>query len=153
MALEPPAGFSGRFFTDFPVRSAYSEGAGPFRIVPAAVAMPADRSDVALLARWAADTATPLTPRGAGTGIPGNNVGAGVVVDLSFFERPLRVSLQQTANTGAAVTCAMLNQVGAHFGFRFSKNAARPSFASSPERTSASTRGSPERYSSQVVSA
>jgi len=118
MALEPPAGFSGRFFTDFPVRSAYSEGAGPFRIVPAAVAMPADRSDVALLARWAADTATPLTPRGAGTGIPGNNVGAGVVVDLSFFERPLRVSLQQTANTGAAVTCAMLNQVGAHFGFR-----------------------------------
>jgi FAD/FMN-containing dehydrogenase len=117
-ALKPPPGFTGRFFTDLAVRSAYSEGAGPFRIVPAAVAMPADRSDVARLARWAADTATPLTPRGAGTGIPGNNVGAGVVADLSFFERPLRVSLQQTANAGAAVTCAMLNQVGAHFGFR-----------------------------------
>jgi FAD/FMN-containing dehydrogenase len=118
MAPAPPAGFSGRFFTDIAVRSAYSEGAGPFRIVPAAVALPADRADVSLLARWAADTATPLTPRGAGTGIPGNNVGPGVVVDLSGLERPLRVSLQQTANAGAAVTCAMVNQVSSHFGFR-----------------------------------
>jgi FAD/FMN-containing dehydrogenase len=118
MAPRPPAGFGGRFFTDLPARSAYSEGAGPFRIVPAAVAVPADRADVSLLARWAAETGTPITPRGAGTGIPGNNVGSGVVVDLSSFERPLRVSLQQTANAGAAVTCAMVNQVGSHFGFR-----------------------------------
>jgi FAD/FMN-containing dehydrogenase len=117
-ALRPPAGFTGRFFTDVPTRSAYSEGAGPFRIVPAAVALPADRADVGLLARWAADTGNPITPRGAGTGIPGHNVGRGVVVDLAAFERPLRVSLQQTANVGAAVTCGMLNQVGSHFGFR-----------------------------------
>lgn len=116
--METPPGFGGRFFTDLAVRSAYSEGAGPFRIVPAAVAVPGDRADLSLLARWAADSGTPLTPRGAGTGIPGGNLGTGVVVDLSAFERPLRVSLQQTANAGAAVTCGMLNQVAAHFGFR-----------------------------------
>jgi FAD/FMN-containing dehydrogenase len=94
------------------------------------VAVPTDRADVAVLARWAADTGTPLTPRGAGTGIPGHNVGAGVVVDCSSFERPLRVSLQQTANAGAAVTCAMVNQVGAHFGFRLGPDPSSAAYCS-----------------------
>jgi FAD/FMN-containing dehydrogenase len=124
----PPTGFAGRFFTDVPARSAYSEGAGPFRIVPLAVAVPADRNDVSLLMRWAADSGTALVPRGAGTGIPGNNVGSGVVVDLSGFGRPLRVSLQQTANAGAAVTCAMVNQAGAHFGFRLGPDPSSAAF-------------------------
>lgn len=118
MPLAPPPGFAGRFFTDRDARSAYSEGAGPFRIVPAAVAVPDGRADLCLLARWARDAGTPLTPRGGGTGIPGGNVGAGVLVDLSAFGRPLRVSLQRSVNAGAAVTCATLNDVAGHFGFR-----------------------------------
>jgi FAD/FMN-containing dehydrogenase len=124
----PPPGFAGRFFSDLPARSAYSEGAGPFRIVPQAVAVPSDRTDLALLVRWAADSGTPLVPRGAGTGIPGNNVGAGVVVDLSSFGRPLRVSLQQIANAGAAVTCAMVNQVAGHFGLRLGPDPSSAAF-------------------------
>jgi FAD/FMN-containing dehydrogenase len=49
-------------------------------------------------------------------------------MDLSAFGRPLRVSLQQTANAGAGVTCAMLNQVGAHFGFRLGPDPSSAAF-------------------------
>jgi FAD/FMN-containing dehydrogenase len=118
MSFTCPVGFRGRFLTDLPARAAYSEGAGPFRIVPAVVAVPTDRDDLQVLVRHAADVGVPLTPRGAGSGIPGGNLGAGIVVDLGEFHRPARVALQQTANVGAAVTPRTVNQIASHFGFR-----------------------------------
>lgn len=118
MTISRPAGFRGAFRTDPGARSAYSEGAGPFRIVPAAVAIPADREDLAVLIRAAADGGYALTPRGAGSGMPGGNVGTGVVVDLRTFDRPASVSLAMTANVGAAVTWGTLDSIAAHFGFR-----------------------------------
>lgn len=118
MTLSPPPRFRGRLLTDLRVREAYSEGAGPFRIVPAAVAIPADRDDLAALTRHARSEGIPLIPRGAGSGMPGGNVGSGVVVDLGAFDRPARVALTQTANVGAAVTWEMVDRIGSHFGFR-----------------------------------
>ena len=44
--------------------------------------MPVDADDVAALARWASSHDVKLIPRGAGTGMPGGNVGRGVSVDL-----------------------------------------------------------------------
>ena len=61
----------------------YSEGAGIARAIPAAIAVPADADDVATLIRWARETATPLVPRGSGSGMAGGAVGSGVIVDLS----------------------------------------------------------------------
>src|SRR6266576_177296 len=69
--------------TDPRTRAAYAEGAGIYRIVPSAVAIPTDVPELAALVRWAVETRTPLIPRGAGSGMPGGNVGAGVLVDLS----------------------------------------------------------------------
>ena len=123
-----PAGFRGRYLTEPTVRYAYSEGAGPFRIVPAAVAMPVDRTDLCVLIRHAADTGIPLTPRGAGSGMPGGNVGPGIVVDLAAFDRPARVSLTQVANIGAAVTWRTVNEVGRHFGVRIAPDPASGAF-------------------------
>ena len=40
--MRAPAGFRGTFRSDETARALYSEGAGPFRIIPAAVALPAD---------------------------------------------------------------------------------------------------------------
>jgi FAD/FMN-containing dehydrogenase len=117
--LDRPAGFRGTFRTDLPARAVYSEGAGPYRIVPAAVALPRDREDLIELVRHAAAEGLALVPRGAGTGMPGHNVGPGVVVDLQAFDRPSRVALAGSANIGAAVTCGVLNTIAAHFGMRF----------------------------------
>ncbi|HKI96479.1 MAG TPA: FAD-binding oxidoreductase [Gemmatimonadales bacterium] len=113
-----PTGFRGSYLTDERSRGAYSEGAGPLRIVPRAVAVPLDREDLELLLRWAADGGIPLVPRGAGSGMPGGNIGTGVVVDLHAFDRPASVSLAMTANVGAAITWATLDEVASHFHFR-----------------------------------
>ena len=116
--MRAPAGFRGTFRSDDTARALYSEGAGPFRLIPAAVALPADVDDLGLLVAWATATATPLTPRGAGSGMPGGNLGSGVVVDMGAFDRPLRVTLARTATAGAAVTWQALHEAAAHFGFR-----------------------------------
>ncbi|MGD2068402.1 MAG: FAD-binding oxidoreductase [Gemmatimonadota bacterium] len=51
------------------------------------MARPADVDDVRNLTVWAADEGVALVPRGTGTGMPGHNVGPGVVVEL---EGPFR---------------------------------------------------------------
>lgn len=116
--LTPPSGFAGPFFTDDRTRAAYSEGAGPYRLVPRAVARPGSREDVAVLLAWAANEGIPVTPRGAGSGMPGNNVGEGIVLDLLALDRPCRVALAGTANVGAAVTWKTLDAAAVHFGLR-----------------------------------
>jgi FAD/FMN-containing dehydrogenase len=117
-ALRPPDGFGGAFRSDPTARALYSEGAGPFRILPAAVAFPRDRADIIALVRHATDSGLSLTPRGGGTGMPGHNVGRGIVVDLAALDRPARVALAGSANVGAAVTCGVLDRIAGHFHLR-----------------------------------
>lgn len=62
--------------------SPYESAAGPYRFVPSAVVVPSSPDDVSALVRWAAREERALVPRGAGTGMPGHNVGSGVIVDL-----------------------------------------------------------------------
>lgn len=113
-----PSGFGGAFLTDLPTRAAYSEGAGPYRIVPAAVAVPRDVEDLAALVRWATAEDTPLVPRGAGSGMPGGNVGAGVVVDLQELDASIAVT-GDGATVGAAATWKALDEQVASRGLRF----------------------------------
>ena len=109
----PPPPLRGPFRTDPRVRAAYAEGAGIYRILPGAVCAPADVEDLCVLVRWAVEHRVPLTPRGAGSGMAGGNVGEGVVVDLTQLGRRLEVAAERRlARTSAAVTLAELN-VGA----------------------------------------
>jgi FAD/FMN-containing dehydrogenase len=87
MPLTPaPTGFRGTFRDDLPARAVYSEAAGIARILPRAVAVPADAADACTLVRWAATTRTPLVPRGSGSSMPGGAIGDGVIVDLSRLD-------------------------------------------------------------------
>jgi FAD/FMN-containing dehydrogenase len=86
MSTEPR--LRGPFRTDERARAAYAEAAGIYRIVPRAVALPADLDDLVKLVRWAAGQRVPLVPRGAGSGMGGGNVGDGVVVDLTGMDGP-----------------------------------------------------------------
>jgi FAD/FMN-containing dehydrogenase len=87
MALTTPLpGFRGVFRDDLDARAVYSEAAGIGRIMPRGVAVPADAEDVCTLVRWAADTCTPLVPRGSGSSMAGGAIGDGVIVDLSRLD-------------------------------------------------------------------
>ena len=81
-----PSGFRGIYREDDPARAMYSESAGIARVLPAAVAVPADADDVVALVRWARETGTALVPRGSGTSMAGGAVGSGVIVDLSRLD-------------------------------------------------------------------
>jgi FAD/FMN-containing dehydrogenase len=116
--------------TDSRVRSAYSEGAGIYRIVPAAVAIPENVEDVVALVRDAERGGSPLIPRGAGSGMPGGNVGQGVILDLSRAFPTLEVDARRRiARTGASVTWAQVHQAAAAHGLRLPPDPSSGAFA------------------------
>lgn len=86
MSLRLPHGFRGVFRNDAAARAVYSEAAGIGRILPDAVAVPADIDDLVTLVRHGTATRTALIPRGSGSGMPGGAIGEGVIVDLSRWD-------------------------------------------------------------------
>ncbi len=121
-----------KLLTDVRTRAAYAEGAGIYRIVPAAVAIPADVPELAALVRWAVETRTPLIPRGAGSGMPGGNVGAGVIVDLSRGFTDLTVDPQRRiARAGASVTWGQVTDAARPHGLRLPPDPSSGAFATS----------------------
>jgi FAD/FMN-containing dehydrogenase/Fe-S oxidoreductase len=73
-------------------RTLYSTDASIFEVRPLGVAVPRDEEDVRALVRYAAEHQVPLVPRGAGTGVAGESLGAGLIVDLSrHFRRIVAV--------------------------------------------------------------
>jgi FAD/FMN-containing dehydrogenase len=115
----PPPPIRGLFRTDHRARAAYAEGAGIFRILPAAVAVPRDREDVASLAHWASAHRVALVPRGAGSAMGGGNVGDGVIVDLTALPRRVEVDgPARRARAAASLTLADLNLAADHAGLR-----------------------------------
>src|SRR5919109_2786469 len=106
----PPPAVRGVFRTDERARAAYAEGAGIYRILPAAVCLPVDREDLVALVRWAAEHRMPLVPRGAGSAMGGGNVGEGTVVDLTRLARRLELRpAERVAAASTNVTLADLN--------------------------------------------
>jgi FAD/FMN-containing dehydrogenase len=108
------------FHTDDRTRAAYSEGAGIYRIEPAAVAVPRSAEDLRQLLRWAVEHDTGLIPRGAGSAMGGGNVGSQVIVDLTAMEpRTLTVDgPQQRADTSGNITWEELRAAASQEGLR-----------------------------------
>ena len=118
--------------TDFRIRTAYSEGAGIYRIVPAAVAIPRGVDELQRLVRWAADSGTPVVPRGAGSGMAGGSVGRDLVVDLSQgFRWTAPDWSRRTFWAGASVTWADVTEAARPFGLRLPPDPSSGGFATS----------------------
>jgi FAD/FMN-containing dehydrogenase/Fe-S oxidoreductase len=64
-------------------RSLYATDASNYRIIPLGVVLPRDRDDVEATVRIAAEHGIPLLPRGGGTSLAGNAVGAALVLDFT----------------------------------------------------------------------
>ena len=118
--------------TDLRTRAAYSEGAGIYRIVPAAVAVPRGVEELQRLVRWAADSGTHLVPRGAGSGMAGGSVGRDVVVDLSQgFRWTAPDWSRRTVWAGASITWADVTEAARPFGLRLPPDPSSGGFATS----------------------
>ena len=129
-ALRIPLASTPTLLTDFRTRAAYSEGAGIYRVVPAAVAVPRTVEELQQLVSWAGETGTPLVPRGAGSGMAGGNVGRGVVVDLSGgFRWTAPDWANRTLWAGASVTWAGVTAAARPFGLRLPPDPSSGAFA------------------------
>lgn len=120
--------------SDERVRAAYAEGAGIYRIVPQAVAIPGDVAELQEVVRWAAGArgGGALIPRGAGSGMAGGNVGTGTIVDLSRGFTELTVEPQRRlARAGASVTAHAINAAARPFGLRLPPDPSSGAFATS----------------------
>jgi FAD/FMN-containing dehydrogenase/Fe-S oxidoreductase len=73
----------GELLFDELTRTLYSTDASIFEVRPLGVVVPRDEEDVQAVVRYAAEHEVPLVPRGAGTGVAGEALGTGLVLDLS----------------------------------------------------------------------
>ncbi|MFN3652838.1 MAG: FAD-binding and (Fe-S)-binding domain-containing protein [Armatimonadota bacterium] len=80
-ALSAPLGDRARF--DDTTRLLYSTDASLYQMLPAGVVTPRDEADVVTAVRAAVEHGVPLLPRGAGTGLAGQTVGTGLVLDFT----------------------------------------------------------------------
>lgn len=76
-------------------RSVYSVDASIFEIPPAGIVIPKSPSDLLQAVAIAAHHRTPITARGAATGITGGCLGHGLILDLSkYFQEILKVDIE-----------------------------------------------------------
>ncbi|MCW5253596.1 FAD-binding and (Fe-S)-binding domain-containing protein [Streptomyces sp. SHP 1-2] len=69
--------------SDDTTRAAYSSDASLYRVRPLLVVRPGDEAEVRGVMEVCRDEGVPIVPRGGGTSVAGNAIGAGVVLDFS----------------------------------------------------------------------
>ena len=76
----------------------YASDAGVYEIMPLGVVRPRHTTDVVQTVKYAAENNLPVFPRGGGTGLAGQALGAGLVVDFSRYMRRV-IKLDSEAKT------------------------------------------------------
>ncbi len=88
----------------------YASDASIFEIRPLAVVRPRVLADVVAVVRYAAENQLPIHPRGAGTGLAGESLGRGIVVDFSRYMRRILDSDADSVRVQPGVVHARLNE-------------------------------------------
>ena len=109
----------GEMHFDEPMLSLYSTDASIFQVQPIGVIVPRDLADVQALVRFAGESGTPLIARGAGTGLAGEALGKGLIVDLSRNFRQILEVGSDSIRVQPGVTCQAVNERLASVGRRF----------------------------------
>ena len=89
--------------------SMYSTDGSLYQIEPLGVVTPKHRDDVIALVRYAAQEKIPLFPRGAGTGLAGESLGHGLIVDFARHMRSIEAIGDTTVRIQPGVVCRNLN--------------------------------------------
>ncbi len=102
-------------------RALYSTAACIFQIMPAGVVVPRDSDDVEAVVRYAARRGMSVTARGGGSGLAGQTLGEGIILDFSkYMNRVLHVDpARGTVRVQPGVVLGDLNRYLKTFGLWF----------------------------------
>lgn len=112
VAAELRARVRGEVRFDDRARALYATDASPYEIAPHGVVLPFDADDVRTTVEVAGRHGLPILPRGGGTSLAGQAVGAAIVVDVSkYMTRVLEVDAEaRTARVEPGVVRDQLNR-------------------------------------------
>jgi FAD/FMN-containing dehydrogenase/Fe-S oxidoreductase len=88
----------------------YASDASIYQIRPLGVVLPRNTADVVACVRYAAEKRIPLQPRGAGTGLAGESLGRGLILDFSRYMRRLIRTEEGWVRIQPGIVHAQLNQ-------------------------------------------
>jgi anaerobic glycerol-3-phosphate dehydrogenase C subunit len=92
---------SGDVYGDILHRVAFSTDASIYRIVPVCVVAPRNIADIAAVVKYAGENKIPLAPRGAGTGLAGESLCHGILLNMmQYLNKP-----PATQDQGMTVVC------------------------------------------------
>jgi FAD/FMN-containing dehydrogenase/Fe-S oxidoreductase len=102
----------------------YSTDASIFQVQPLGVVVPRDEADVQTVVRYAGEHQVPLIARGAGTGVAGESLGPGLILDLSQHFRQILEIGRDTVRVQPGVVYRELSAQLARVGRRFAPDPA-----------------------------
>ena len=94
----------------------YASDASIYQLQPLAVVRPRNTADVAAVVKYAAEKRLPVHARGAGTGLAGESLGRGLVVDFSRYMRRIFRTEAESVRVQPGVVHALLNEHLQSFG-------------------------------------
>lgn len=100
----------GDVYCDDVYRQMYSCDASIYQIRPLGVVRPRHADDVAACLRYASEHDIPIHARGAGTGVAGESLGLGLVIDFAHYMRRILSIDQDTVRLQPGVILAQLNR-------------------------------------------
>ena len=101
---------SGDVFCDPIHLQIYASDASIYEICPLGIVRPKSTSEVAAVMRYASQNSIPVFPRGGGSGLAGQALGRGLVIDFSRYMRRVNPPIGNTIRVQCGVVQADLNR-------------------------------------------
>ncbi len=116
----------GQVFSDPMTLALYATDASIYQITPLAVVVPRDADDVLAAVRTAAHHRVSILPRGSGTSLNGQAVGASMVLDFTkYMDQILELNVEQRwVRVQPGIVLDQLNATLAHHGLHFAPDPA-----------------------------
>jgi FAD/FMN-containing dehydrogenase/Fe-S oxidoreductase len=111
----------GEIRTDKVTRVLYSTDASIYQIEPLGVFFPRDLDEISACVQLADEYKIPVLPRGSGSGLAGQAIGAGLIIDCSrHLDRMVDLNPEaRTATVEPGLILSRLNQYADKFGLQF----------------------------------
>jgi len=111
-------------------RALYSTDASVYQIMPLGIVLPRTREDVVAVQQFAAEEGLAIIPRGGGTSLSGQSIGAGLIIDFSKHMRAIDIDpISMTARVQPGVVLDQFNAAAAPHGLQFGPDVATSSRA------------------------